>query len=62
MTTAVMNRIDVEYEQPLDTEEGSVCSTKHAWARVPPEPTARPLNPTRPPPQAPPTNEEGVSA
>ena len=39
MTTAVMNRIDVEYEQPLDTEEGSVCSTKHAWARVPPEPT-----------------------
>ncbi len=26
---------DVEYEQPT---EGSVCSTKHAWARVPAEP------------------------
>ena len=39
MSTAVLNRIDVEYEQPLDTEEGAVCSTKHAWARVPPEPT-----------------------
>ena len=39
MTTAVLNRIDVEYEQPLDTEEGAVCSTKHAWARVPPEPS-----------------------
>lgn len=26
----------VEYEQP---ETGSVCATKHAWARVPPEPT-----------------------
>ena len=39
MTTAVLNRIDVEYEQPLDTGEGAVCSTKHAWARVPPEPS-----------------------
>ncbi len=36
MTTAVLNRIDVEYEQPLDTGEGAVCSTKHAWARLPP--------------------------
>jgi len=30
---------DVEYEQPVDRLEGGpVCSTKHAWARVPPEP------------------------
>lgn len=30
---------DVEYEQPVDTLEGGpVCSTRHAWARVPPEP------------------------
>ena len=29
--------IDVEYEQPLEAA-GSVCSTRHAWARVPPEP------------------------
>jgi quinolinate synthase len=28
--------IDVEYEQPA---EGSVCDTRRAWARVPPEPT-----------------------
>ena len=26
---------EVEYEQP---EGGAVCSTKYAWARVPPEP------------------------
>ena len=38
-TTAVLNRIDVEYEQPLDAQKGSVCSTHHAWARVPPEPS-----------------------
>ena len=29
--------IDVEYEQPA---EGSVCDTRRAWARVPPEPTS----------------------
>ncbi len=30
---------DVEYEQPVDRLEGGpVCSTQHAWARVPPEP------------------------
>ena len=28
--------IDVEYEQPA---EGAACSTRHAWARVPPEPS-----------------------
>ena len=30
--------IDVEYEQPA--EAGAACATKHAWARVPPEPDA----------------------
>ena len=30
---------EVEYEQPLSDAEGAVCSTKHAWARVPPEPS-----------------------
>ncbi|MFZ9334860.1 MAG: quinolinate synthase NadA [Burkholderiaceae bacterium] len=30
--------IDVEYEQPA--QDGGVCSTHHAWARVPPEPSA----------------------
>lgn len=28
---------NVEYEQP---EQGSVCATKHAWARIPAEPSA----------------------
>ena len=36
MTKAV-NVIDVEYEQP--EQEGAVCATKYAWARVPPEPS-----------------------
>ena len=39
MSTATLNRIDVEYEQPDEATSGAVCSTKHAWARVPPEPT-----------------------
>ena len=30
---------EVEYEQPLADSEGAICSTKHAWARVPPEPS-----------------------
>ncbi len=31
--------MDVEYEQPVrDATGGSVCATKHAWARVPAEP------------------------
>ncbi|MDR2992184.1 MAG: quinolinate synthase NadA [Burkholderiaceae bacterium] len=29
--------IDVEYEQPA---QGAACATRHAWARVPPEPDA----------------------
>ena len=39
MSTTTMNRIDVEYEQPDEAAAGAVCSTKHAWARVPPEPS-----------------------
>ena len=39
MNTQVLNRIDVEYEQPDEAAAGAVCSTKHAWARVPPEPS-----------------------
>ena len=39
MSTATLNRIDVEYEQPDEATSGAVCSTKHAWARVPPEPS-----------------------
>ena len=31
--------IDIEYEQPLDAQEGAGCATQHAWARVPPEPS-----------------------
>lgn len=31
--------IDIEYEQPDEAAGGAACSTKHAWARVPPEPT-----------------------
>ncbi|RUP24028.1 MAG: quinolinate synthase NadA [Curvibacter sp.] len=30
--------IDIDYEQPAQAE-GSVCDTRRAWARVPPEPT-----------------------
>jgi quinolinate synthase len=37
MTTASV--IDVDYEQPADSQAGSVCDTRHAWARVPPEPS-----------------------
>ena len=39
MNTTTLNRIDVEYEQPDKAAAGAVCSTKHAWARVPPEPS-----------------------
>jgi quinolinate synthase len=32
--------IDVDYEQPAESAgSGSVCDTRHAWARVPPEPS-----------------------
>jgi quinolinate synthase len=33
---AVIPLVDVEYEQPLAE---NTCSTRHAWARVPPEPS-----------------------
>ena len=35
--SAVIPIKDVEYEHPLP---GNACDTKHAWARVPPEPSA----------------------
>lgn len=36
--SALIPIFDVEYEQPLSS--GGTCSTRHAWARVPPEPAA----------------------
>ena len=39
MTTAFTPLIDVEYEQPDSATTGTACSTRHAWARVPPEPS-----------------------
>jgi quinolinate synthase len=36
--SAVIPIVDVEYEHPLP---GSACDTRHAWARVPVEPTPR---------------------
>lgn len=39
MTPFLKATIDVQYEQPmLDAMNGSLCATKHAWARVPVEP------------------------
>jgi len=35
----VLSRIDVDYEQPLTASAGAACSTRHAWARVPVEPS-----------------------
>ena len=41
MTDAELLTKEVDYEQPQrDAEGGSVCATKHAWARVPVEPDA----------------------
>ena len=39
--TSILSRIDVEYEQPARAHAGAAasCSTHHAWARVPVEPT-----------------------
>ena len=37
MSTSVISRINVDYEQPLP--ESASCATQHAWARVPVEPT-----------------------
>ena len=38
---ATLSRINVDYDQPLVTASGAVaaCTTRHAWARVPVEPT-----------------------
>lgn len=30
---------EVDYEMPSGTEGASVCETRHAWARIPPEPS-----------------------
>jgi len=30
---------EVDYEQPQSASDGAVCATRHAWARVPVEPT-----------------------
>jgi len=39
MNTAASKVIDVEYEQPEAARgDGAICSTHHAWARVPAEP------------------------
>jgi quinolinate synthase len=41
MTEAELATKVVDYEQPQsNTEGGSVCATRHAWARVPVEPSA----------------------
>src|SRR5437016_26171 len=37
--SAVIPIFDVEYEHPLPGDTGSACDTKHAWARVPVEPS-----------------------
>jgi len=40
MNTPSKTRMDVDYEQPLqEAADGGVCATKHAWARVPAEPS-----------------------
>lgn len=41
MTAAPKTMMDVEYEQPLQEAAASagICATKHAWARVPVEPS-----------------------
>ncbi|MEP6588339.1 MAG: quinolinate synthase NadA, partial [Polaromonas sp.] len=39
--SSVISRINVDYEQPevAVSGESGVCATRHAWARVPVEPT-----------------------
>ena len=37
MSSSVLSRINVDYEQPVP--DSASCSTRHAWARVPVEPT-----------------------
>jgi len=41
MTDTALAMKEVDYEQPQSEQDGgSVCATKHAWARVPVEPSA----------------------
>jgi quinolinate synthase len=39
MTNQVSAIKEVDYEQPQGDDASRVCATKHAWARVPPEPS-----------------------
>ncbi|MBP8286573.1 MAG: quinolinate synthase NadA [Rhodoferax sp.] len=39
MTHQTLAIKEVDYEQPASATDGAVCATKHAWARVPVEPT-----------------------
>ena len=39
MAAVLPAQVDVEYEMPPPQGEG-LCSTRHAWARVPTEPTS----------------------
>jgi hypothetical protein len=39
MTHETLAIKEVDYEQPASATDGAVCATKHAWARVPVEPT-----------------------
>ena len=36
---STLSRIAVDYEQPLTAAPGGACATRHAWARVPAEPS-----------------------
>ena len=52
MTSAVIRSFSVEYEQPAARR---ACDTRHAWARVPPEPAPAEraaLKDAHPPPAA----------
>lgn len=40
-TAISLKAIDVEYDFPLEQEEGGVCSTRLISAKIPPEPTAQ---------------------
>ena len=39
MTQQTLAIKEVDYEQPASATDGAVCATRHAWARVPVEPT-----------------------
>ena len=39
MSSATLRDIRVDYEQPETAQAGAACGTRHAWARVPAEPS-----------------------